>query len=739
MAFCCVPLMLSAQVSFTASNDLLEYPTVASGAAIGIADLNGDGLDDLIRLFDTRQLRLEYQQADGSDFIGESVDPNVNGRIWSLCVADLNNNGYNDIFLGVNGRPKIMTYIPAGDSLAASTLSESVFSQGANFADIDNDGHTDLFVCHDIGLSTPYHNDGSGNLTYNIDLMPAYTVTNTDNSGNYGTTWTDYDSDGDLDMYLSRCRLGVSDPQDGRRINQLFSNNGDGTFTDVAGEVGIRPFAQSWSSDFQDYDGDGDLDCFLINHSMHSQLYENIENDTFIDRSQENGIANLTYTFGIQVVSQDFDNDGDLDVVLTSPNGYVYLQNDGDLEFTPIYDLFPTASDVHSVACGDLNNDGFPDLLAGFANGYNSPDDEDIDQLLINNGNDNNWLNARLVGVNSNPNGIGARLELYGDWGVQLREIRSGESYGIMNSMTQHFGIDSNEVIDSLIVRWPSGKVTNIEGPAMNQTLVINEISVTLTDVPLSACEGETIMVGGMAFTTDTTIIDTVEQVDGDLDITVSILSFDPVYNEVQGFIVCPGSEVIMPDGTVFINIQEFFTYDSEFTTTAGCDSIITTNIGVSSLSVDVTFDSTVLMTSLMADAYQWVDCDDDSNPIPGAIEATFQPGRTGNFALQATVEGCTYTSDCQSFVISNIAEASWGSELLLYPNPSKGQVFIQLPALAGSVNAQVYTVLGQHVHTQLLGQSSTEQLNIRLASGVYLLRLVDQDGGQVSRRIVVE
>ncbi|MEZ5022758.1 MAG: VCBS repeat-containing protein [Chitinophagales bacterium] len=85
-----------------------------------------------------------------------------------------------------------------------------------------------------------------------------------------------YDSDGDIDMYLSKCRLGVDDTLDGRRVNQLWENDGNNNYTDVAVAKGIVPYGQSWSTDFADIDNDGDWDAFVINHDKISTFYENI-------------------------------------------------------------------------------------------------------------------------------------------------------------------------------------------------------------------------------------------------------------------------------------------------------------------------------------------------------------------------------------------------------------------------------------------------------------------------------
>ena len=97
------------------------------------------------------------------------------------------------------------------------------------------------------------------------------------------------------------------------------------------------------------------------------------------------------------------------------------------------------------------------------------------DDLFLNDGNSNNYISVELKGVQSNINGIGARIEAFGPWGRQIREIRSGEGYGIMNSFNAHFGLGSATRIDRIVVKWPSGITQEINNPGINQFLRVTE------------------------------------------------------------------------------------------------------------------------------------------------------------------------------------------------------------------------------------------------------------------------
>lgn len=469
---------LQSQVRFTDASDQLFFQEITSGVAIGVADMNGDSLDDIIRLDDTRRLRIDYQQADAVQFAGKSHNT-LFGTQWSLCIGDANNDGYNDIFTGgiYNGL-KVLLATDQGTSYLSQVYSNpEIFLQASNFVDINQDGMLDIFACHDDGLSVVLRNQGNGQYAFDTTLIQAVSTVPSDNSGNYGSVWTDFDNDLDLDLYISKCREGVGEPEDGRRLNLLFRNEGDGTWSEITDSVGLQPRAQSWAADFADIDNDGDLDCFIINHDKPSQLFLNNGNHEFIDISQDinlNPLISPSFP-GIQCKFADFDNNGFVDLFITSTGSqHVLLLNEGNLDFTAISDSLAAPKRIQSAAIGDLNNDGFLDIVAGFANGFNQPS-ATHDRLYLNEGNDNRYLKVLLQGTASNRNAVGARLNCYGPWGIQVREVRSGEGYGVMHSFTQHFGLGSAEQIDSVVIYWPSGIIDKIENPSINDLLMVEE------------------------------------------------------------------------------------------------------------------------------------------------------------------------------------------------------------------------------------------------------------------------
>lgn len=457
-------------LTFRDGTSSLPGGAVHSGVAMGIADMNGDGRDDLVRLSGGREVLIETQQANGG-FSHYSMGFAFGVKQWGIAIADTNRDGMSEFVTG--GYYDGLKLFRANASATAWTPSDlpgpTLFLQAINFADIDNDGRLDIFACHDDAESHKFRGDAAGGFTLAPGLIDT-TAPPSDHSGNYGSVWTDYDGDGDIDLYISKCRAGVADPADRRRVNKLMRNNGDGTFSDVAAAAGIAFGEQSWAADFADVDNDGDLDCFVANHSAPSYLMRNDGDGTFTNVTATSGIS-VNYAV-VQVAFRDFDNDGWVDLLLTGSQHRLY-RNDGDGTFTLNANLF-TADPIESCAVGDLDHDGFVDVYAGYARLYNQPGPT-ADRLFLNAGNDNHYLAVQLEGTTSNRQGIGARVELAGTWGRQVREVRAGESFGVTYSRTAHFGMGAQPMASSLKVFWPSGAVDTLSGVAGNRYLTIRE------------------------------------------------------------------------------------------------------------------------------------------------------------------------------------------------------------------------------------------------------------------------
>ncbi len=427
-------------------------------------DMNGDYLDDIVTT-NVPNITIYTQKATGGFDTQTYTVPGLSTSPgWSIAAGDYDRNGFNDLVLGSGSRCAMVKanedgtgYVQLTGTGSTNNFNRNIFTQRTNFIDINNDGNLDLFACHDVDQSHVYRNDGAGNMIFDIPMFPTLDV-----GGNYATVWVDYDNDGDMDMYEAKCRGGAPEG-DLQRINLLYTNNGDGTFVENAADAGVADGLQSWSTAWADYDNDGDMDFVLSNVASSipsadkNRFYRNNGDGTFTDVYELTGIENTVGSWEIQCA--DFNNDGWVDF-LWQNDKQLYMNN-GDMTFTG-YNL-----PFSEGAIGDYNNDGFLDVQIGSKVWYNS-------------GNPNKWLTVKLEGIISNRNGIGARLELYGPWGKQIREIRSGEGFSHMSTLNAHFGIGTASEIEKLVVKWPSGTVDVIMNPSSNQSLMVVEGSAPL-------------------------------------------------------------------------------------------------------------------------------------------------------------------------------------------------------------------------------------------------------------------
>ncbi len=428
-----------------------------TGNRLGIVDMNGDNLDDIVGVaFSNSQIEISYQMEDGTlDFQNLPTEEPENYPSWSMAAGDFDANGYNDLIFGGGSGVSFMYANEDGTGYTQVSGEEYVFSQRSNCIDIDNDGNLDAFVCHDVQPNVYYLNDGEGNLGFIQGGLGE-----TANGGNYGSIWVDYDTDGDTDLFIAKCRGGNSPA----KINQLHRNNGDGTFDEVSSTLTLNDPIQTWSSAWGDYDNDGDLDIFIGASSFADGSHKLLRNDggTFVNITNGSGVDNIGGT-GVENVCHDFDNDGFIDIL---GMGNTFMHNNGDMTFTE-WDVEPGNGPI-----GDMNNDGFLDILSG--------------QLYINDGNDNNYIKIVTQGVESNINGIGAMITVYTPSGDFMRQVRSGDGFRYMSSLTAHFGLGQETTIDSIKVVWPSGIIDLLPTQESNTLLVIvegeNEVIVTSTE-----------------------------------------------------------------------------------------------------------------------------------------------------------------------------------------------------------------------------------------------------------------
>ncbi len=314
----------------------------------------------------------------------------------------------------------------------------------------------------------------------------------------------DFDNDADSDLLLASFSNLI-----------LYQNNGDGTFSDITVRAGLTPFrrnkqgcalilrrnrqsecesAASMGGAVGDYDNDGHIDIFLTGRRAEDQapfstLYRNDGKGGFTDVTAESGELAGGKISGIHWGNAffDYDNDGDLDLYVTSESlteirtNSLY-ENAGDGTFTRVTDLaFPrdTGPSGAAAAIGDYNGDGALDIYAPsgvLGSGGLGAFYENLTGLQ------RHWIVVRLRGAISHRDAYGARVTVRAGGRTQLRELHTSP----VDPQPLHFGLGAAESVDEIRVRWPSGIVQTLHGANIDRVIEIDEPAecVVATDYP---------------------------------------------------------------------------------------------------------------------------------------------------------------------------------------------------------------------------------------------------------------
>lgn len=380
---------------------------------------------------------------------------------------------------------------------------------GIAWADYDYDGYLDILyrTTDDEVEQSLFRNNGDGTFTEVTEEAHVRILESTIEADSQGSSgWFDFDQDGHLDLFS---------PNEGR-ANILFRNNGDRTFTDVtkqrdppSGGALMNDEGNANGACLGDIDNDGDMDVYIPNADQANRLIRNDLKETgkaqFTDITKRSGTGDMGGARGCTMA--DYDNDGFLDIyvnnggpsnvlfndiadegfppfvsfyVAVEPGPNVLYRNNGDGTFTDVTE--DANADVYNVgvgvASGDVNGDGFPDIIATSRTHYTdgkliSP--RQRNWLLLNKGNQNNWIKIKLVGVKSNRSGFNARVKVVsGDLEI-TRELYSSTGYNSVDDPALIFGLGNRDNVSSIEVVWPSGTVQRLENPGIGQVVTITE------------------------------------------------------------------------------------------------------------------------------------------------------------------------------------------------------------------------------------------------------------------------
>jgi hypothetical protein len=443
------------------------------GQGVCVGDYDNDGWDDLFVTYYGKNV-LYHNNGDGT-FTDVSQKAGVAGKgtRWNTGCAfvDYDRDGRLDLFVanyidmdlatapvpesgpclykgvmvacgppGLQGGKNIL-YHNNGDG-TFSDVSEAAgifrvngtYGLGVLTADFDNDGWPDIYVANDSTASALYHNKKNG--TFEDIAIEAGCALSPDGKpqAGMGVSAADYDLDGNLD--LVKTNFAGDTPS-------LYHNLGGGSFEDATFSAGLGAHTQflGWGCGFLDFDNDGWPDILICNGHVYPEveqlkteagypqrklLYRNLHNGHFADVSLQAGpgisdpVAARGCAFG------DFDNDGNIDVVVNTVNDYPQL-----------------------LRCSSSTG--------------------------------NNWIKVRTIGTKSNRSGIGARLICVthppGETKPhqQIDEVRSGGSYISQNDLRIHFGLGKAEKVDLLEICWPSGQIDTLKDVKANQQIFVKE------------------------------------------------------------------------------------------------------------------------------------------------------------------------------------------------------------------------------------------------------------------------
>jgi hypothetical protein len=481
----------------------LGLDTVGDAGGSIVDDFDNDGFLDIVETsFDPCQpMRMFRNNGDGT-FTDVSARSHLVEQLGgiNLVQTDFNNDGWLDIYVMRGGwewpmRNSLLRNNGDGTfsdvTLESGLLSVNHPTHSAAWADFDNDGWVDVYVGHEHTPSQLFRNKGDGTFE---DVAAKAGVNRV--AFTKGVAWGDYDDDGYPDLYVSN--YGED--------NFLYHDRGDGTFEEVAKQLGVEKPTWSFPTWFWDYDNDGRLDLFVASYYFAGgewvrsylglprqgdsmKLYRNTGKGTFADVTQETGldrgVAAMGANFG------DLDNDGFLDFYLGTgaptytalmPN-LLYRNHDGKY-FVDISSSSGTGhlQKGHGVSFADLDNDGNEDLFENLGGAV--PGDKYNSVLFANPGHPNNWISIKLVGVKSNRAGIGAKIKLtlkgtgLGD-AIRYREVSGGGSFGA-SPLMQHIGIGKATRIASIDVTWPASRTQQVfKDVARNQFIEIKEFEKT--------------------------------------------------------------------------------------------------------------------------------------------------------------------------------------------------------------------------------------------------------------------
>lgn len=380
------------------------------------------------------------------------------GREFSAAFADYDNDGYLDLYILREGGNLLYRNTGKGTFENVTVKSKTGDKTGGNMAlffDYDHDGDLDIFEARN-GTNRLYRNNADGTFT---DQSQKAGISD-ENFSSQDATFGDFDEDGDIDLFVINSNAD----------NSLYSNQRQGVMRNVTEQSGLKSGSGSLSVSCGDYDNDGYLDlCVITAGGSNLILYRNLKNGTFERDVRQKVLAGRVKNMTVYDAEfLDFNNDGHLDLFIAGEpavkggTGLLLFLNDGKAIFSDVSDILP--GDIktgHDISVIDYNEDGDLDIVLGGITGG-------VFLLRNEGGNAGHFINMKLVGLRTgsaknNFFGIGAKVEL-----------RAGDLYQtkVVTDPNIHFGIGNRSKADVIRITWTNGVPQNMFFPETDQSIV---------------------------------------------------------------------------------------------------------------------------------------------------------------------------------------------------------------------------------------------------------------------------
>jgi len=390
--------------------------------------------------------------------VSEAVGISHSGIESSATFADYDNDGFLDLYIVKEGDDVL--YKNAGKGIFENVTAKAKIGskKGGNkalFIDLDHDGDLDLFQTSE-NLNLVFRNNGDGTFQEQAEKMGL----SGNRSNSRDVAFGDFDDDDDIDLFVVNDTLG----------NILYSNQRQGFFKNVTEKSGFKNITNSSSVTVGDYNNDGFLDLFTTSFDGENYgLFRNQGNGVFESViNTKKMFASLQQVKAFDAKFFDFDNDGFLDIIVAGSSknnagrGLLLYHNEGNGEFKDVSNLLPEApKSGRQISLFDYNQDGDLDIVVAGFNGK-------VFLLRNDGGNINHYVNLKLIGLRAgsaknNYFGIGAKVE-----------IRAGDLYQttVVTNPNVYFGLGDITKVDIIRITWTNGVPQNIFLPDTDQALI---------------------------------------------------------------------------------------------------------------------------------------------------------------------------------------------------------------------------------------------------------------------------